>query len=146
MVAEIFQHDALIVSGLMQQGGSDVPVTSQMTPQAPPAAAPSHSHSEDFRLMKIRDGCHLQESKPPVLAGSFVKRLVLLMRGIGWVTGLISRKSTGAYECHVYEYRVILEKDQSIVSVKLPLDVYGAEKKAAVGAWVLLEADEDDSS
>ena len=37
------------------------------------------------------------------------------------------------------DYRVHLEADRSVRSMKLPLAAYGTENSAAVGAWVLLE-------
>ena len=39
----------------------------------------------------------------------------------------------------MYDYRVYLEADQSVRSMKLPLAAYGTESSAAMGAWVLLE-------
>ena len=43
----------------------------------------------------------------------------------------------------VFAYRVQLEQDQSVRSMKLPLDAYNTEASAAVGAWVLLEPNEE---
>ena len=40
----------------------------------------------------------------------------------------------------MYDYRVLLERDESTRSMKLPLELYGTDEQAAVGAWVLLEA------
>ena len=35
---------------------------------------------------------------------------------------------------------MVLERDESIRSMKLPLELYGTDKQAALGALVLLEA------
>ena len=40
----------------------------------------------------------------------------------------------------MYHDRVVLERDDSIRRMKLPLDLYVADEQAALGAWVLLEA------
>ena len=40
----------------------------------------------------------------------------------------------------MYDYCVVLERDESMRSMKLPLDLYGTDEQAALGAWVLLEA------
>ena len=41
------------------------------------------------------------------------------------------------------DYRSQLEQDQSVRSVKLPLDAYNTEASAAVGAWTLLKPIEE---
>ena len=38
------------------------------------------------------------------------------------------------------DFRVVLERDESIRSINLTLDSYGTDEQAALGAWVLLEA------
>ena len=40
----------------------------------------------------------------------------------------------------MYDYRVHLEQDQSVRSMKLPLDSYSTDLSAAMGACVLLES------
>ena len=41
----------------------------------------------------------------------------------------------------MYDYHVVLERDESMRSIKLPLELYGTDEQAALGAWwVLLEA------
>ena len=40
----------------------------------------------------------------------------------------------------MYDYRVVLERDESMRSMKLPPELYGTDEQAALGAWVLLEA------
>ena len=37
-------------------------------------------------------------------------------------------------------YRLVLERNESTRSMKLPLELYGTDEQAAFGAWVLLEA------
>ena len=39
----------------------------------------------------------------------------------------------------MYDYRVVLECDESKRSMKLPLELYGTDEQAALGALVLLE-------
>ena len=46
----------------------------------------------------------------------------------------------------MYDYRVHLEEDQSVRSMKLPLGAYNTETSAAVGAWVLLERNDKDQT
>jgi len=41
----------------------------------------------------------------------------------------------------VYDYRVLLEQNQSTRSMKLLLEMYSTNPDAAVGSWVLLEVD-----
>ena len=40
----------------------------------------------------------------------------------------------------MYDYRVALERDESTRSMKLPPELYRTDEQAALGAWVLLEA------
>ena len=40
----------------------------------------------------------------------------------------------------MYDYRVVPECDESTRIMKLPLELYGTDEHAALGAWVLLEA------
>ena len=58
---------------------------------------------------------------------------------------LITRKS---HECtkKLYDYRVRLEEDQSVQSMKLPLGAYSTETCAAVGAWGLLERNDKEQT
>ena len=52
--------------------------------------------------------------------------------------------STGTYPpcVRLHDYGVVFERNESIRSMKLPLDLYwyGTDEQAALGAWVLLEA------
>ena len=57
---------------------------------------------------------------------------------MGWFGGLVTSKGQERTKV-VYDYRVHLEQDQSVRSMKLPLGAYSTETSAAVGAWVLLE-------
>ena len=56
-----------------------------------------------------------------------------------WSGRRIARKARERTR-HVYDYRVVLKRDESTRSVKLPLELYGTDEQAAFGAWVLLEA------
>ncbi|CAN0429082.1 unnamed protein product [Ectocarpus sp. 12 AP-2014] len=64
---------------------------------------------------------------------------VLVRLGMGWFGGLITRQSQRRTS-HIYDYRVILEKDQLTRSMKLPLEKYSGDPEAVVRSWVLLEA------
>ena len=57
-----------------------------------------------------------------------------------WSGGRIARKAQERTR-HVYDYRVVLKRDESTRSVKLPLELYGTDEKGALGGLVLLEAD-----
>ena len=46
----------------------------------------------------------------------------------------------------MYDYRVHLEEDQSVRSMKLPLGAYSTETNAEVGAWVLLERNDKEKT
>ena len=93
----------------------------------------------------ITDGFRLHESRPPGLANSLVKRGVLVRLSMGWFGGLITRKSQERTK-ELYDYRVHLEEDQSVRSMKLPLGAYSTETSAAVGAWALLERIDKDQT
>ena len=95
--------------------------------------------------MVIPDGFRLQESRPAALDNSLVKRGVLVRLSMGWFGGLITRKSQERTK-ELYDYRVHLEEDQSVRSMKLPLGAYNTETSAAVGAWVLLERNDKDQT
>lgn len=95
--------------------------------------------------MAIPGGFRLQESRPAALDGSLVKRGVLVRLSIGWFGGLIARKSQERTK-DLYDYRVHLEEDQSVRSLKLPLGAYSTESSAAVGAWVLLQPNEEEQT
>ena len=62
-----------------------------------------------------------------------------------WYGGLITRNSQERTK-EVYDYRLHLEEDQSVRSMKLPLGTYRKETSAAVGAWVLLERNDKDQT
>ena len=58
---------------------------------------------------------------------------MLVRLGMGWFDGLIARKSQERTK-KVCDYRVHVEEDQSVRSMKLPFGAYGTETSAAVGA------------
>ena len=91
----------------------------------------------------IPDGFRPQESRPATLDGSVVKRGVLVRLSMEWFGGLITRKSQERTK-DLYDYRVHLEEDQSVRSLKLPLGAYSTESSAAGGAWVLLQPNEEE--
>ena len=91
--------------------------------------------------MVVPDGFRLQESRPAALDSSLVKRGVLVRLSMGLFGGLITRQSQERTK-HMYDYRVHLAEDQSVRSLKLPLDAYSTDPNAWVGAWVLLEPKE----
>ena len=95
--------------------------------------------------MVVPDEFHLQESRPAALDSSLVKRGVLARLSMGWFGGLITRQSQERTK-HVYDYRVHLAEDQRVRSMKLPLDTYSTDPNAGVGAWVLLEPNEEEQT
>ena len=95
--------------------------------------------------MVVPDGFRLQESRPDALDSSLVKHGVLVRLSMGWFGGLMTRQSQERTK-HVYDYRVHLEEDQSVRSMKLPLDAYSTDPNAGVGAWVLLEPSDEEQT
>ncbi|CAN0112036.1 unnamed protein product, partial [Ascophyllum nodosum] len=81
------------------------------------------SPDDDAIGMVVPDGFRLQESRPAARDSSLVKRGVLLRLSMGWFCGLKTRQSQERTK-HVYDYRVHLAEDQSVRSMKLPLDAY----------------------
>ena len=55
------------------------------------------------------------------------------------MAGRIARKAQKRTR-RVYDYRVVLERDEGTRRMKLPLGLYGTDEMATLGAWVLLEA------
>ena len=88
-------------------------------------------------MMMIPDGLCLQEPRPATPDNPSVQRGVIARLSMGWFGGLMTRKSQERTKA-VYDYRVHLEADQSVRSMKLPSATYSTDS-AAVGAWVLLE-------
>ena len=84
-------------------------------------------------------GFRLQASIPFALDGSLFGRRVMVTLRNHWIGGRVPRKAQER-TCHVYDYRVVLERGESTRGMKLPLELYGTDEQAAVGAWVLLEA------
>ena len=95
--------------------------------------------------MVITDGFRLQESRPAALDNFLVKHGVLVRVSMGWFGGLITRKSQQRTK-ELYDYRMHLEEDQSVRSMKSTLGAYSMETSAAVGAWVLLERNDKDQT
>ena len=67
----------------------------------------------------IADGFRLQEWKPADLGNSLVKRGVIVRLSMGWFGRRITRKSQERTK-ELYDYRVNLEEDQNVLSMKLP--------------------------
>ena len=95
--------------------------------------------------MVVPDGFRLQESRPAALDSSLVKRRMLVRLSMGWFGGLITRQSQERTK-HVYDCRVHLVDDQNVGSMKLPLDAYSTDPNAGVGAWVLLEPNDEEQT
>ena len=65
---------------------------------------------------------------------------------MGCFGGLIIRQSQERTK-HVYDYhRVHLAEDQNVRSMKLLLDAYSTDPNAWVGAWVLLEPNDEEQT
>ena len=95
--------------------------------------------------MVVPHGFRLQESRSAALDSSLVKRGVLVRLSLGWFGGLITHQNQERTK-HVYDYRVHLVEDQSVRSVKLPLDACSTDPNAGVGAWVLLEPNDEEQT
>ena len=101
---------------------------------------------DEILAMQLPHGFRLQERHPTALDRALIKDYVVLLRGLGWFLGQINR-TAAPQTSHIYDYRMVLAFDQSIISVKLPLDAYTVdEENAAVGAWALLESIEGGSN
>ena len=81
-----------------------------------------------------------EESRPERLDDSLVGRGVLLRMGLGWFGGKIMRRAQERTR-DKYDYRVMLNEDESTHSMRLPIEEYDVDENAGVGAWVLLEPD-----
>ena len=64
---------------------------------------------------------------------------------MGWFGGLRTRQSQERTK-HVYDYRVHLAEDQSVRSMKLPLDACSTDPNAGVSAWVLLKPNDEEQT
>ena len=95
---------------------------------------------EELRGMEIPIGFRLQISRPERLDDSLVGRGVLLRMGLGWFGGKIMRIAQDRTR-DKYDYRVMLNEDESTHSMRLPIEEYDVDENAGVGAWVLLEPD-----
>ena len=89
--------------------------------------------------METPRGFRLQATKPLALDGSLVGREVIARLGLGGFGERIASE-TQQRTRHVYDYRVALERDESMRSMRLPLELYGTDEQAALGKWELLEA------
>ena len=94
----------------------------------------------ELRGMEIPIGFRLQISRPERLDDSLVGRGVLLRMGLGWFGGKIMRIAQDRTR-DKYDYRVMLNEDESTHSMRLPIEEYDVDENAGVGAWVLLEPD-----
>ena len=89
----------------------------------------------DAIAMMIPDAFRFQDSRPADLDNPLVKSRVFVRLSMGWSGGRITCKSQERTK-EMYGYRVHLEEDQILRSMKLPLGTYSTETSAAVGAWV----------
>ena len=55
---------------------------------------------------------------------------------------MITRNNSQARTTDLYDYRVNLEEDQSVRSLKLLFGAFSTESSSAVGAWFLLQPNE----
>ena len=95
--------------------------------------------------MVVPGGFRLQESRSAALDSSLVKRGVLVRLSMGWFRGLTTRQSQELTK-HVYASRVHLAEDQSVRSMKLPLNAYSTDPNAGVDTWVLLEPNDEEQT
>ena len=89
--------------------------------------------------VEILRGFRLQATKPLALDGSLVRHRVIVRLRLGWFGGRIALKAQERTR-YVY-YRMVLERDESTRSMTLPLELCDTDEQAALGAWVMLEAE-----
>ena len=75
---------------------------------------------------------------PEMLEDSLVGPGVLLCMGLRWFGGKITRRAQERTR-DKYDYRVMLNEEESTHSKRLPIEEYDVDENAGVGAWVLLE-------
>ena len=73
-----------------------------------------------------------------MLDDSLVGRGLLLRMGLGWIGGKITRRAQERTR-DKYDYRVMLNEDESTHSMRVPIEEYDVDENAGLGAWVLLE-------
>ena len=76
-------------------------------------------------------GFRLQASIPFALDGSLFGRRVMVTLRNHWIGGRVPRKAQER-TCHVYDYRVVLERGESTRGMKLPLELYGTDGRPLV--------------
>ena len=95
--------------------------------------------------MVIPDGFRLERVETSCSRQFFSETWCVSETKHGVVWRPITRK-THERTKEVYDYRVHLEEDQSVRSMKLPLGAYSTETNAEVGAWVLLERNDKEKT
>ena len=83
--------------------------------------------------METPRGFRLQATKPLALDGSLVRRGVIVRLGLGRFGERTEGKAQQRTR-HVHDYRVVPERDKSTRSMRWPLEVYGTDEQAALGA------------
>ena len=87
--------------------------------------------------LEVPAGYSLVSTAPAALTRALVHQEILLRLGMGWFRGVITRKAQ-ARTSDRYDFRVFLETDGSMRSVKIPLAKYSVDGAAAEGSWALL--------
>ena len=80
----------------------------------------------------------LASSAPATLTAELVKRPIALRLGIGWLKGTITWQAQARTRL-VYDYRVFVDGEGSIYSLKLPFSKYSVDGSSGEGSWALLE-------
>ena len=94
--------------------------------------------NEEPLPLEIPAGFDLVSRVSTALTAAFVKRSIELRLGIGWLRGTVTRQVQAGTR-HPYDYRVLVERDGSTRSVKLPLTKNLVDGSSGEGSWTLLE-------
>ena len=78
--------------------------------------------------VEIPRGFRLQPTTPLARHGSLIERGVIVRVRLRWFGGRIPREAQERTR-HVYDYRVVLERDKSTRGMKLPLELCGTRFK-----------------
>ena len=94
---------------------------------------------EPILPLECPPGYAFARSASPALDASLVKRHIMLCRALGYVKGFIMRRAH-ARTRQDYDYRVLIDRTDAALSMRLPRGKYTAVGEAAAeGSWVLLE-------
>ena len=85
---------------------------------------------------QIPGGYSLVSSTPTALTAALVNQSIMLRLGVGWLKRITTRQAQASIR-HLYDFRILLDSDGSMRSVKLPLTNYSVDGASAEGSWAL---------